>query len=110
MLEVSDVLAGGRKNLDKAKARASNIIVSCGILLRVSNEEAAANILNVERRKPARDVLGSAVVTIVVVIVIAIAIGIEGIVSYMYPHVFGVVNFDAALAEICDVQIVLPIE
>src|ERR1700737_4676824 len=62
MLKVSDVLARGREDLDKAIAVAGHIIVPSCILLGVGDEEASADVLYVEGREAGGGRLGAAVI------------------------------------------------
>src|SRR5882724_12062246 len=73
MLEVPDVLAGGREDFNEAIAVAGHVIVPGSVLLGVRHEKSAADVLNIERCEAARDALPTAVVMAVTLI----AIGIE---------------------------------
>jgi len=106
MLEVPDVLAGGREDFNEAIAVAGHVIVPGSVLLGVRHEKSAADILNIERCEAARDALPTAVVMAVTLI----AIGIECIVAKAHGHEIGVVDFDASLAEIGDVEEAVPID
>jgi len=86
VLEVADVLAGRSEEFDEAEAGAPHGIVPRPVLLGVGNEERATDVLNVERREPARDSFS-------VTVVIAIAVGIESIFAEMDALEIGVVNF-----------------
>jgi len=87
MLEVADVPAGGCEELDEAEAVTGNVIVAGGVLLRVSDEERAADILNVEGREAVRNFLG-----------------IEGIFTEIHALERGVINFDSRTTEVRDVK------
>src|SRR4029077_11399087 len=79
VLQVTDMLAVGSKDLDEAEALTADGIVPQGILLGVSHEQAAANVLDIEGSKSARHACGVAVVTVVTVAVVIV--GIEGILA-----------------------------
>src|SRR5438552_18061036 len=87
MLEVADVPAGGCEELDEAEAVTGNVIVAGGVLLRVSDEERAADILNVEGREAVRNFLGT-----------------EGIFTEIHALERGVINFDSRTTEVRDVK------
>src|SRR6267378_5424424 len=97
---MADVLSGGRKDFNEPQTVAGHVVVPVGVLLSVGDEEAAADVLNIEGREAARDVPRTAVVTAVIVI----AVGIECIVAKVHGLEIGVVDFDARLAEIGDVK------
>src|SRR6266481_3077135 len=56
MLEMGDVPSSGSKDLNEAQAVACHVIVSGGVLLGISDEEAAADVLNVERCEATGDI------------------------------------------------------
>src|SRR5438132_2017162 len=87
ILEMADVLAGWREEFNEAKTVTGNVIVAGGVLLRVSDEERAADILNVEGREAVRNFLG-----------------IEGIFTEIHALERGVINFDSRSTEVRDVK------
>jgi hypothetical protein len=87
VLQVADVLAAGSEEFDEAEAIATDGVVPRGVLLGVSDEERAADILNVKRSEPARN-----------------ALGFEGIFIEMHSLKVGVVNFHLGGTEIGDVE------
>src|SRR5260370_1335139 len=101
VLEVADVFARWSKDFDKAKAIATDGIVPWRILLGVGDEEAAADVLDVERREAARDALGT---------VFVIAVGLERILIEANALEMGVGDFDPGRAEIGDIEGALPVD
>src|SRR5207237_64412 len=87
MLEMADVLPGGHKDFNEAQTVARHVIVSGGVLFGISDEEAAADVLNVERREAVRNFLS-----------------LERIAAKVHGLEIGVIDFDASLPEIGDIQ------
>ena len=87
VLEAALEFTGGAEDIDETEAVATDGIVASCILLSVSDEEAAADVLDIEGREANGD-----------------AIVIEGFFAEIYPLEIGVVDFDAAGAEVGDVK------
>ena len=83
-------LAAGAEDVHEAQAFTRYVVVAQRILLGVSDEEAAADILDVKGSESA----GSALV-------------FESFFAEMHTVKVCVVDFDAAAAEVCDVKIAL---
>src|ERR1700688_689455 len=98
VFEVADVFPRRCEDFNVAQAIAGHIIVPIGGLLGVSDKQAAANVLYIERR----ETLGNAVGATVVVAVL----GVYGERVTRQSHRFeiGVVDFDSAGTKIRDVQ------
>jgi hypothetical protein len=79
VLEAALEFTGGAEDIDETEAVATDGIVASCILLSVSDEEAAADVLDIEGRKANGD-----------------AIVIEGFFAEIYPLEIGVVDFDAS--------------
>src|SRR5205807_5853743 len=87
VLEMADESARRREVKDEAEAVPGHIIVSCGVLLRIGNEQSPANVLNVEGCKAVGN-----------------SLSFECIVTQTNTHEIRVVDFDTARAEICHVE------
>src|SRR2546425_6227779 len=87
MLKMADMLASGSENFDEPKTVTSDVIMPRGVLLGISDEESAANVLNIERSEAVRNFFG-----------------FERLFTKGYRLEIGVIDFDAGLAEIGDVQ------
>src|SRR5467141_3492040 len=83
VLEVADVLALGREELDEAESSATHGIVTRGVLLGIGDEEGSADVLHVEGSESARN-----------------ALGFEGVFIEAHALESGVVDFDFGGAEI----------
>jgi len=57
VLEVADVLALGREELDEAESSATHGIVTRGVLLGIGDEEGSTDVLHVEGSEAARNAL-----------------------------------------------------
>src|SRR5258708_3192996 len=106
MLEVADVLAAWREQLDEAEAIAADGVVPRGVLLGIGDEERASNVLNVEGSETA----GDAFCTMIVAAAITVAVGIEGIFAEVHALEVGVVDLDFGGAEIGDVEEAVPVD
>src|SRR5260370_4877667 len=106
MLEVADVLAAWREQLDEAEAIAADGVVPRGVLLGIGDEERAADVLNVEGRETA----GDAFRTTIVALAITVAVGIEGIFADVHALEVRVVDLDLGGAEIGDVEEAVPVD
>src|SRR6478736_16350 len=89
MLEMTDVPAAGSKDLDESKSGASDVVVSGAILLGVSDENAAADVLNIKGRKA---------------LAVAIAVQVERIIAEVHAFESRVVDFHSSGSEIGDVK------
>src|SRR5205807_2614572 len=87
MLQMADVLPGGRKDFNEAQTVACHVIVSGRVLLGISDEESAADVLNIERREAVGD-----------------SFGFESVFIEMNALETRVVNLDSCRAEIRDVE------
>src|SRR2546426_8897236 len=87
MLKMADMLAGRSKDFDEPETVACDVIMPRGVLLGVSAEESAADVLNIERSEAVRNFFG-----------------FERLFTKGYRLEIGVIDFDAGLAEIGDVQ------
>src|SRR6266851_1042683 len=93
MFEVGEVSSGRCEDFDKAQTRAGDVIMPGGVLLRVSDEEGAADVLNVEGGKAARK-----------------SLVFEGIYAREHALEVGVIDFDFGGAEIRDVEKFLAVD
>jgi len=84
---MADMLAGRSKDFDEPETVTCDVIMPRGVLLGVSDEESAADVLNIERSEAARN-----------------SFGFERLFTKGYWLEIGVIDFDAGLAEIGDVQ------
>ena len=87
MLKVTDIPAGGLEKLNKTEAITGHVIVTGRILLGIGDEENATDVLNIERRKTVGN-----------------SLGFESIITKEHTLELCVVDFDASLAEIGDVE------
>src|SRR5437867_315974 len=87
MLKMADMLAGRSKDFDEPETVTCDVIMPRGVLLGVSDEESAADVLNIERSEAARN-----------------SFSFERLFTKGYWLEIGVIDFDAGLAEIGDVQ------
>src|SRR6478736_1368843 len=104
MLEMTDVPAAGSKDLDESKSGASDVVVSGAILLGVSDENAAADVLNIKGRKALAVAIAIAVVMVVPVVAVAIAVQVERIIAEVHAFESRVVDFHSSGSEIGDVK------
>src|SRR5213594_3458305 len=58
MLKMADMLAGRSKDFDEPETVTCDVIMPRGVLLGVSDEESAADVLNIERSEAARNSFG----------------------------------------------------
>src|SRR6266513_5028599 len=87
MLEVADVPAGWREEFNETEAVTGDVIVAGGVLLGVGDKQRATDILNVERRKAVRNLLG-----------------FKSIFTKIHSLKVGAVDFDSPGTEVRDVK------
>lgn len=101
VLQVPDVSASGSKDFDESKPGPRDIIVFRRVLLGISDEDAAANVLNIKGREA---LPSTVVVAVMAIIAVAIAVQSERIIAQVDAFEGRVVDFDFAGAEIGDVK------
>src|SRR6202011_2552681 len=106
MLEMGNYVARGCEDYNETQAVTVYGIVPRPVLLRVGNEEASADVLDVERHKSPWDFF----TVNVVAVVIAVAAWIERLAPEVHRFKAVVVDFTLAAAEIGGVEVGLAVD